>query len=77
MNGETWMLVVVLSLGPGIVSHGDFVGAYPSYSECARVGDVWLKNAYDWTARHQVAYGPIYACFKARRERQEKLINRK
>ena len=76
MNSETWMLVVVLSLGPRGALHGEFAGFYSSNSECSRVGDVWLKNAYDWTARHRVTYGPLYACFKVRRDGQTKLTNK-
>lgn len=77
MNGETWVLVVVLSLGPRAVTHGEFYGIYPSYRACAGKGDVWLQNAYNWTARHRVAYGPVYACFKARGDGQTKLINKR
>jgi hypothetical protein len=64
MNSETWMLVVVLSLGPRGALHGEFVGIYRSDRECIREGDAWLKHAYDWTARHQVYFGPVYACFR-------------
>jgi hypothetical protein len=64
MNSETWMLVVVLSLGPRGALHGELAGVYRSDRECIREGEAWLQHAYDWTARHRVDFGPVYACFR-------------
>jgi hypothetical protein len=63
VNSEAWTLFVVLALGPRIASDAEFVGVYRSHGECIRDGEAWLKHAYDWSTRHEVTFGPIYACF--------------
>ena len=74
MNSETWVLFVVLSLGPSVATHGELAGVYQNDRECVRAGDIWLQNAYNWVFRHQLTFGPMYACFKVRRKPQEKLV---